>query len=169
MPTFPVACRRLTPGPGYLEALVEDNVEFVQTAIKRITETGIETVDGQHQEVDMIFCATGYDTSFQLPFEIVGRDGVRLNDKWQPHPETYLTMCVDGFPNMFMVLGPNSGIGSGSMLIMIEYEVMYAVQAALKMQRERLRSIEVKREALMDFDAYLESYFPKVCLPVSLN
>ena len=94
---------------------------------------------------------------------------MNLNEKWKPYPSSYLTMCVDGFPNMFMVLGPNSGIGSGSMLIMIEYEVMYAVQAALKMQRERLRSIEVKREALLDFDAYLESYFPKVCLPVSLN
>ncbi|TFK92443.1 FAD/NAD-P-binding domain-containing protein [Polyporus arcularius HHB13444] len=161
MPTFPVACRRLTPGPGYLEALVEDNVEFVQTPIKRVTKTGIETIDGQHHELDIIFCATGYDTSFQLPFEIVGRKGVHLNDKWQPHPTTYLTMCVDEFPNMFMVLGPNSGIGSGSMLIMIEYEVMYAVQATLKMQRERLKSIEVKREALLDFDAYLESYFPK--------
>ncbi|KAI0714205.1 FAD/NAD-P-binding domain-containing protein [Cerioporus squamosus] len=161
MPTFPVACRRLTPGPGYLEALVEDNVEFVQTPIERVTERGIETVDGQHQDLDIIFCATGYDTSFQLPFEIVGRNGVRLNDKWQPHPTTYLTMCVDEFPNMFMVLGPNSGIGSGSMLIMIEYEVTYAIQAALKMQRERLKSIEVKREALLDFDRYIESYFPK--------
>ncbi|RPD76724.1 FAD/NAD-P-binding domain-containing protein [Lentinus tigrinus ALCF2SS1-7] len=161
MPTFPVACRRLTPGPGYLEALVEDNVEFITSPIKRITERGIETIDGQHTELDMIFCATGYDTSFQLPFEIVGRDGMRLNDRWQPHPTTYLTMCVDGFPNMFMVLGPNSGIGSGSMLIMIEYEVMYAVQAVLKMQRERLKSIEVQREALLDFDDYLESYFPK--------
>ncbi|KAI0704079.1 FAD/NAD-P-binding domain-containing protein [Earliella scabrosa] len=161
IPTFPVACRRLTPGPGYLEALVEDNVDFINTPIKRITERGIETVDGAHQDLDIIFCATGYDTSFQLPFKIIGRGGAELNARWRPYPVTYLTMCVDQFPNMFMVLGPNSATGSGSMLVMIEYEVMYAVQATLKMQRERLRSIEVRREALEDFDAYLESYFPK--------
>ncbi|KAI0741361.1 FAD/NAD-P-binding domain-containing protein [Daedaleopsis nitida] len=161
MPSFPVACRRLTPGPGYLEALVEDNVDFVNTPMKRFTPTGIETADGAHQDLDVVFCATGYDTSFQLPFEIVGRLGATLNARWRPHPQTYLTMCVDGFPNMFTILGPNSATGSGSMLVMIEYEVMYVVQAVLKMQRERLRSIEVKREALEDFDQYIDAYFPK--------
>ena len=94
-------------------------------------------------------------------------------------------MCVDGFPNMFMALGPNSALGSGSLLALLEFEVLYAIQAAAKMQRERLRSIEVKPEALREFDQYLEvrgqrsgvlklvvaddvvtlqSYFPKVRL-----
>lgn len=65
-------------------------------------------------------------------------------------------MAVDGFPNMFMSFGPNSGVGSGSLLALIEYQVMYAVQATAKLQRERLKSIEVKSEALRDFDQYLE-------------
>ena len=65
-------------------------------------------------------------------------------------------MCVDGFPNWFMALGPNSGVGSGSLLVLMERQVDYAVEAARKMQRERLRSIEVKREAVEDFDEYLE-------------
>lgn len=81
VPTFPVACRRsagvfqlleradrscsLTPGPGYLESLVEDNVEFVPSGIKRFTETGIEAEDGTHREYDTIVCATGFDTSFK--------------------------------------------------------------------------------------------------------
>lgn len=59
IPGFPVACRRLTPGPGYLEALVEDNVDFVHVGIKKITPTGIETADGKHREYDTIVCATG--------------------------------------------------------------------------------------------------------------
>lgn len=64
IPNFAVGCRRLTPGPGYLEALVEPNVDFISTGIKRITETGIETVDGQHREYDTIVCATGCVHSF---------------------------------------------------------------------------------------------------------
>lgn len=98
----------------------------------------------------------GYDTSFQLPLKIVGRGGVDINDRWLPHPVSYLSVAVDGFPNMFMSFGPNSGVGSGSLLALIEYQVMYAVQATAKLQRELLKSIEVKPEALRDFDQYLE-------------
>ena len=99
---------------------------------------------------------TGYDTSWQLPFAIIGRDGVDLNAKWSPHPTSYLSMCVDGFPNMFMSLGPNSIIGAGVLLPILETAVGYAVQAAAKMQRERIRSMEVKRSAVRDFDRYME-------------
>ena len=98
----------------------------------------------------------GYDTTFQLPLKIVGRNGVELNERWKPHPVSYLSVAVDGFPNLFMSFGPNSGVGSGSLLALMEFEVMYAVQATAKMQRERLKSIEVKAEALQDFDQYLE-------------
>ncbi|THG96305.1 hypothetical protein EW026_g5500 [Hermanssonia centrifuga] len=160
VPDFGVACRRLTPGPGYLEALCEDNVDFIPTNIKRVTETGIETVDGKHQDLDVIICATGYDTSFKFPFPIVGRNGIDIRTKWSPHPKTYLAMCVDGFPNWFFSLGPNSGVGSGSLLTLIEKQVDYAVQVAMKMKRERLKSVEAKREAVEDYDEYIEQYFP---------
>ncbi|THH07656.1 hypothetical protein EW145_g3232 [Phellinidium pouzarii] len=160
LPDFPVACRRLTPGPGYLEALCENNVDFVPTNIKNVTETGIELVDGTHHELDVIVCATGYN-AFQYPFSVIGRGGKTLNERYSPHPETYLTVCTDGFPNWFMALGPNSGVGSGSLLVLIERQVDYAVAAAKKMQREHLKSIEVKKEAVADFDEYLEHYFQR--------
>ncbi|KAI0763006.1 FAD/NAD(P)-binding domain-containing protein [Fomes fomentarius] len=161
VPSFSVSCRRLTPGPNYLEALCSDNVDFVTTSIKRFTENGIETEDGDHQELDIVFCATGYDTSWQLPFDIIGRNGVNLNEKWKPHPTSYLSMCVDEFPNMFMCLGPNSILGAGLVLPVLEYTVMYAVQVTAKMQRERLKSIEAKPEVVRAFDDYIESYFPR--------
>ncbi|KAJ8480894.1 hypothetical protein ONZ51_g6367 [Trametes cubensis] len=161
IPDFPVSCRRLTPGPGYLEALCSDNVDLVSAPIKRITEKGVETVDGKHQEMDVIICATGYDTSYQLPFQIIGKDGTDINAKWKPHPTSYLSVAVDGFPNMFMSLGPNSVISTGTLVPLIEYQIGYAVQATAKLQRERLKSIEVKAEAVRDFDEYLEAYFPK--------
>ncbi|OCH84940.1 FAD/NAD-binding domain-containing protein [Obba rivulosa] len=161
VPDFAVACRRLTPGPGYLEALCEDHVDFVTTHIKRITPNGIETVDGKQEEYDIIICATGYDTSCQFEFPMIGRDGVVLQDKWRPYPETYLTIAVDGFPNWFFSLGPNGCVGSGSLLIIMERQVAYAVQAAQKLQRERLKSIEAMPAAVRDFDEYLEHHFPK--------
>ena len=106
--------------------------------------------------VSLIPRTPGYDTTFQLPFEIIGRNGISLNEKWSPHPVSYLSVCVDDFPNMFISLGPNSAVGSGSLLALIEFEVLYAAQAIAKMQRERLKSIEIKKEALRDFDEYLE-------------
>ncbi|EPS99506.1 hypothetical protein FOMPIDRAFT_40047 [Fomitopsis schrenkii] len=150
-----VACERLTPGPGYLEALCADNVDFQPTHIKRVTPKGIELVDGTHTDLDILICATGYDYSFQLDFPIVGPDGATIQEQRKPHPTAYLAICTDGFPNWFMAVGPNSGLGNGSLLVVIERQV--EVEAARKMQRERL---EVKREAMADFDEYLENNFP---------
>ncbi|EPQ56351.1 FAD/NAD P-binding domain-containing protein [Gloeophyllum trabeum ATCC 11539] len=161
LPDFGVACRRLTPGPGYLEALCEDNVTFEPTHIRRITETGIELVDGKHHDLDIIVCATGFDTSFQYPFPFVGRGGITLREKYTPHPRTYLALCVDGFPNWFQSCGPNSGVYGGSLVAILQQQVDYAVKATLKLQRERLKSMVVKKEAVDDFDEYLEAYFPK--------
>ena len=132
--------------------------------IKRVTSTGIELADGTHHDLDVIVCATGYDTSFQYPFPVIGRNGLSLNERFSPHPETYLTVCTSGFPNLFFSLGPNAGIGSGSLLVIIETQVEYAVKAAMKLQREHLKSIEPTREAVDDFDEYLEHYFPTVGL-----
>ncbi|KIK70438.1 hypothetical protein GYMLUDRAFT_149970 [Collybiopsis luxurians FD-317 M1] len=170
IPNFSVACRRLTPGPGYLEALCEDNarksnlrwmsVEFVPETIKRVTSKGIETTDGKHRELDVIVCATGFDTSYKLPFPFIGRNGVDLKDKFDPHPRTYLGITVDGFPNWFSALGPNTAVGAGSLLILLERQVDYAVAATLKLQRERIKSIEVKKQAVDDFDEFIESFFP---------
>ncbi|KDQ31391.1 hypothetical protein PLEOSDRAFT_1036737 [Pleurotus ostreatus PC15] len=161
IPEFPVACRRLTPGVGYLEALCEDNVDFVPSLIKRVTPEGIETVDGDHKALDVIVCATGFDTSYQLDFPIIGKNGVDVRDKYLPHPRTYLSVAVEGFPNWFQTLGPNSAVGAGSLLIILEKQVDYAVEATLKIQRERLKSMDPKKEAVDDFDEYLEAWFPR--------
>src|ERR1700744_6469730 len=86
IPEFPPLCKRLTPGPGYLEALVADNVHVIPTKIERIDETGILTTDGRHRPVDVIVCATGFDTSFQGRFPIYGRGGVNLQDRYKTRP-----------------------------------------------------------------------------------
>ncbi|KAI1787143.1 flavin-binding monooxygenase [Ganoderma leucocontextum] len=166
IPNFPVCGKRLGPGPGYLKALCKDNVDFVSSPIKRFTESGIETEDGARRDLDIVFCATGYDMSWQLPFPIIGRGGLALNEKWKDYPVSYLSLCTDGFPNMFMVMGPNSVIGVGPFIRVIKVGVAYAVQAVAKMQRERLKSIEVKGGAVRDFDELLQEYFKKTAFGV---
>ncbi|GAA5925144.1 flavin-containing monooxygenase [Sporobolomyces koalae] len=162
IPTFPVACRRLTPGPGYLEALVEDNVDFISNPIKRITETGIETADGNHREYDTIVTATGFDTSYRPRIPIIGRNGSNVQDLWGDVPKHYLSMAIGpDHPNFFVINGPNSSLGSGSLLVMFEREVDYVVQCIAKMQRENYKTMAAKQEAVDDFMTYIETYFKK--------
>ncbi|KAK9450521.1 uncharacterized protein V1518DRAFT_414073 [Limtongia smithiae] len=159
LPSFPPGCRRLTPGPGYLSSLTKDNVSFISDEIDCIVPTGIVTKDGTLREVDAIICATGFDTTYTGRFPVIGRNGTNLTDKWAKYPETYLSMTTDGFPNMFMSLGPNSAIGSGSLSIMLEYIGDYVSYAIRKMQRENLKSMEIKKRCVKNFVNFCTDYF----------
>ncbi|KAI9048091.1 hypothetical protein LZ554_007887 [Drepanopeziza brunnea f. sp. 'monogermtubi'] len=159
VPSFAVGCRRLTPGPGYLEALVEDNVEYVSDRIASIRPEGIILENGRRIDVDVLVCATGFDTSSQPPFHVEGKGGISLRDKFSPIPETYLTMSVDGFPNFFMVLGPNSAIGTGSLTMMIETEGDYIIKCLRKLQRDDYVSMMPKADRVADFSEYCHEYF----------
>jgi cation diffusion facilitator CzcD-associated flavoprotein CzcO len=138
--------------------------------IARVTPTGVVLADGRSVPLDVIVCATGFNTTYHYPFDIVGRNGVKLNDRWAPHAEAYLALAVDGFPNLFWGLGPNSGVNSGSLLAVLEKQVEFAVAAALKLQRERLATIEVKRDAVLAWRAYMERHWPKASsMPASVQ
>lgn len=102
LPTFPVGCRRQTPGPGFLEALLQDNVEMLWDNIDRVTPTGILHKDGSTSNLDVIVCATGFDTTFKPSFPIIGRNGVNLAEKWTAdRPKAYFGFCVPNMPNYF--------------------------------------------------------------------
>ncbi|KAI0053474.1 FAD/NAD-P-binding domain-containing protein [Auriscalpium vulgare] len=162
IPQFSVCCRRLTPGPGYLEALVSENTTLETTPITRVTPTGVVLADGTSRPLDVIVCATGFNTTYLFPFPILGRGGQPLVERWATRAEAYTSVAVDGFPNLFFSLGPNSGVNSGSLLVILERQVEYAVKATLKLQAERLKSIEVKKEAMDDWREYMDEYFPKM-------
>lgn len=101
IPTFPLGCRRMTPAPGFLEALSEPNVTLVTDDIKRFVADGIELASGEVLKVDAIICATGFDMSFCPRFPIVGRNG-NLQDKWKKEtPKAYMSCAVAGMPNYF--------------------------------------------------------------------
>ncbi len=161
IPDFPPLCKRLTPGPGYLEALVADNVSVIPDKIERIDESGILTTDGKHRPVAVIVCATGFDTSFQGRFPIYGRGGVNLQDRYKTRPETYLGVCTDQFPNFFQSLGPNQGLGNGNLIILIEALSLYFGQIIQRLGQGNVKTIEPKRKVVENFTDYCDAYFKR--------
>jgi hypothetical protein len=161
LPSFPPACRRLTPGPGYLEALTDQKVDLITSSIANVDDTGIITSDGQHRPVDLIVCATGFDTSCAPRFLIKGRGGVTLSERWEKTTETYLSIATDGFPNYFISLGPNAGLGDGNLLVLIESALDYFTKCVRKMQRDNIRAMNVKQEAVRRFTRYCDQYFAR--------
>jgi hypothetical protein len=169
LPGFSVGCRRLTPGPGYLEALVEDNVDFVSTPIRRCLPNGVELADGTVVELDVLVCATGFQASAPPPFDVVGSKGQTIAQHFSPFPQTYLSMATDGFPNYFMMLGPNAAIGTGSLTMMMEMEGDYIIKCIRKMQKEEVRSMDVKPKMVQNFSQIIESYFKRTVYLDSCN
>lgn len=162
-PTFGVGCRRLTPGPGYLEALTQPNVDFITQGIDSINETGLKLSgpEGRQVDVDVLVCATGFHTSYVPPFPVTGRNGKTLAEKFSGFPATYLTMGLDDFPNYFMMLGPNSAIGAGSLTCLLEAKGDYIVKCIRKLQKEDYTTMTPKRARVEDFTAYIGEYFKK--------
>lgn len=161
LPNFPPGCRRLTPGPGYLEALVQPNVDFIKTRIKQIHPDGVETEDGKIRKVDVIICATGFDVSGQKYLPLTGRNGVQINKKWAKQPIAYNSFAVDEFPNCFITAGPNITLANGSLILMFEKVIEYAAKAIKKMQREGIKAMVVKKEAVDDWKEYCDNFFPR--------
>ena len=161
IPSFPPICRRLTPGPGYLEALTDDKVDLITSEIVKVDETGIVTADGQHRDIDALICATGFDTTFNPRFPVIGQNGVSLSDRWKDIPETYLSFAVDGFPNYFVSLGPNSALGEGNLLLLVEKAIDYFTYCVQKMQRDHIRSMSPRGDAVRRFTRHCEQYFSR--------
>lgn len=159
IPKFAPGCRRLTPGPGYLKALQQENVTFISQKIEEVTERGIKLASGEEVDLDVLVCATGYDVEAPPSFRIIGRNGTTLAEKWKPHFESYISLAVDEFPNFFLIAGPNCGLGSGSLLSVFEAQGDYIVKAIRKLQKEDYATIEVKPERVADFSQYIDEYF----------
>lgn len=99
MPSYPVGCRRGTPGDTYLKSLLQPNAAAIFDPILRITENGIETENGEGA-FDIVVCATGFDVSFSPHWEVVGRNGKRFDECWREGPQAYLGTCVEDMPSV---------------------------------------------------------------------
>ncbi|KAH4061929.1 hypothetical protein HBI17_093980 [Parastagonospora nodorum] len=168
IPDFAPHCRRLTPGPGYLESLTEDNVNLVKTPIKRFTPTGIETVDGKNFDFDAILCATGANTDLVPPFPLKAR-GVDINKAWKPEgkwgfPYTYMGVATPGFPNLFFLAGPHATGPSGTVPQAVETALTYFAKAMRKASSQGIKSMAPSKEATDDFIDYCDAFFPTTVL-----
>ena len=158
-PGFSPGCRRLTPGPGFLEALVQDNVNYVRDRIVKMDPKGVVTEDGKLHEIDVLVCATGFYASTAPPFPVTGLKGKTLSEHWKERATNYLSLTTDQFPNYFLMLGPNGAIGEGSLTMMIESTGDYITKAIRKVQKENIKSMVIKPERVRDFLQYVDTYF----------
>ena len=101
IPEFALGCRRMTPGSGYLQSLRADNVEVVTESAARLTQDGVVDEAGIEHKVDVVVCATGFDTSFTPHFKIIGRNGANLKEQFGDFPKGYLGVTAANFPNLF--------------------------------------------------------------------
>jgi cation diffusion facilitator CzcD-associated flavoprotein CzcO len=144
-PDYTIGCKRILISDDYYPALDRPHVAVITDDVAEVTERGVVTADGAHREVDAIVYGTGFRVQDLLtPLRVVGRDGADLNDVWRERGlQAYKGTAVAGFPNLFMLLGPNTGLGHSSMIYMAECQIAY-VMDALKIMRERsLGAVEV--------------------------
>jgi len=135
-PSYPLGCKRIIYSNDFYPALTQPHVELVTDAIVQITPNAIVTADGREREIDTLVCATGFDTVHLLSsLQVTGQGGRTLRDAWADGPEAYRGIAVAGFPNLFLMLGPNTATGHTSTLLFIEPGVDHAI-ACMRAVRE---------------------------------
>lgn len=146
-PSYTAGCKRILMANDYYPALTLPHVQVVTTPIREVTPRGIVTQDGQVREVDALIFATGFQV--HAPVDrgaVLGLQGLDLAEVWRDGPQAYLGTAVAGFPNLFFVVGPNTGLGHSSMVYVIESQVRYLVDAIRTLREQRLGTLEVRPE-----------------------
>ena len=147
-PTYMPGCKRILMADDYYPAISQPHVDLVTDGIERVTKTGIRTVDGRERAVDAIIFATGFKVAdFLSPLAVTGRAGRGLNEEWRAGVEAYLGVTVSGFPNLYLMMGPNTGLGHNSMVFMIESQIEYARACMRAVDAHGARWADVKPRA----------------------
>lgn len=157
-PDFPVGCKRILLSNEWYPTLCRDNVELVSEPVQELTETGVRTADGRLREVDAVIYGTGFAaTELLAPMQIRGTDGRELRAHWQAGAEAYLGISVAGFPNLGMLYGPNTNVGSGSIIYMLECQQRYLAALIRAQQDAGWISADIKPEAQAAFVAEVQA------------
>ncbi len=152
-PDYPIGCKRILLSNDYLATMAKPNVKLVTQGIRRITPTGIETTDGQHHPADAIVYGTGFAaTEFLAPMSITGRKGQELNAAWRQGAQAYLGMTVPGFPNFFMLYGPNTNLGHSSIIYMLESQIAHVLRCMKAAQQAGAHEVEVDARRYASFN-----------------
>jgi cation diffusion facilitator CzcD-associated flavoprotein CzcO len=155
-PRDQLGCKRVMLTDDWYPALAQDNVELVTERITEITQDGVRTADGAERPADVLVFATGFAShAFVAPMEIVGQGGKSLAEAWREVPRAYLGLSVPDFPNLFLIYGPNTNGGTGSVIFTIEAGIQHVISALNEMDRRGAARIEVREEAASAFDREL--------------
>ncbi|MFN8276006.1 MAG: NAD(P)/FAD-dependent oxidoreductase [Chitinophagales bacterium] len=156
-PIYAMGCKRILLSNNYYPALQKPNVEVVTNAIKEITPYSVVIEDGREVPVDVIICGTGFHVTDSFQFaDIKGRGGRSLTEVWQNGAEAYLGTMVHGFPNMYFMIGPNTGLGHNSMVYMIESQITLILDSIHKLRAKQARALEVRLEVQEAFNRDLD-------------
>lgn len=156
-PNDPIGCKRILLSNDYFPAMAQSNVEIVTDGISEIRPDGVVTADGTLHEVDAIILGTGFQaTDFLAPLRITGRSGQDLNEAWREGAEAHLGITVSGFPNLFMLYGPNTNLSHSSIVFMLESQMRYILQGVERLGRGDLKWLEVRPEIQSEFNARIQ-------------
>jgi cation diffusion facilitator CzcD-associated flavoprotein CzcO len=157
-PTDEVGCKRIMLTDEWYPTLTKPNVELVTDRIAAVTPGGVRTADGTERPADVLILATGFRThGFVAPMEITGAGGRTLAQEWAGVPRAYLGMSVTGFPNMFLLYGPNTNGGTGSVIYTIEAAVNHVIAALRELERARARKIQLNAARAEAYDRELRA------------
>ena len=152
-PNYRAACKRLVVSPNFYEAIQHPNAELVTDAIERVEPTGVRTRDGRLHELDVLVLATGFKANaFMRPMAVTGRDGVTLEQAWADRPTAYLSITIPGFPNFFMLNGPNGPVGNFSLIEVAELQFAYILQLVERLRAGEFDEISASAGALASFE-----------------
>lgn len=151
-PNYELGCKRVLVSDDFYPTLTRSNVELVSNGIAEVREHSIVTSDGVERPVDVLIFGTGFRATEPLiGIRLVGREGVEIHDAWRERMSAYLGITVSGFPNLFLLLGPNTGLGHNSVVLMIEAQVRYVMSCLALMKRRKKNVLEVREESQKQF------------------
>jgi len=152
-PTYRAACKRLIYSPDYYQAIQHPNAELVTDGIERVEPAGVRMKTGRLIELDVLALATGFNAGmFMRPMNVVGRNGVQLNDVWADRPKAYMAVAIPDFPNFFMLNGPNGPVGNFSLIDIAEQQLHYVWTFIEKLRAGECREIAPTHAAMQAFE-----------------
>jgi cation diffusion facilitator CzcD-associated flavoprotein CzcO len=156
-PDYLIGCKRILPSKHWYPALGQDNVELITQGVEKATAKGVVDAAGVEREVDAIIFGTGFQvTDMPVGKAVVGRGGKTMDEVWQGSPNAYLGTSIPGFPNLFLLLGPNTGLGHSSMVYMIESQIEHVIDALAEMRKRDADTVEVREDVARAFNAEID-------------
>jgi cation diffusion facilitator CzcD-associated flavoprotein CzcO len=156
-PTFRLGCKRILISSAFYRAITKPNVELVTEPIGSISGDGVRTTHGTTRRFDVLICGTGFNATRPPVARLLhGRGGVLLADRWSPHMSALRGTTVQDFPNLFLLVGPNTALGHNSIIYIIEAQLEYVLAALVAMDRRNATAVEPTPAAQSGYNEKLQ-------------